>query len=262
MLSRQWPRPISRNAAPSAHHVSMTTAAMTTPNVCDQGHHDGDGVAHRGDAAQLVAQRPHRHRPGVEAVGREHVGQERRSAAPSSRPCRRSYTSMIATINSCNTATLPAVAAGDQGIRPFNARSLVLSVLLGLEPPVLPVRSLVAVGELFGIAPGTMRTALSRMVAAGELSIDDDGYRLVRAGCSSARRPRTSAGVRRRAAGTGRGGSPSSRAPRRSIAERRAFRTHMANAAHGRAAARHVDAPGQPRRSRRRRLAASSCAAR
>src|SRR6478672_8593047 len=64
-------------------------------------------------------------------------------------------------------------------MRPFNARSLVLSVLLGLEPPVLPARSLVRLAELFGIAAGTMRTALSRMVAAGELAGDADGYRLV-----------------------------------------------------------------------------------
>jgi phenylacetic acid degradation operon negative regulatory protein len=113
-------------------------------------------------------------------------------------------------------------------IRPFNARSLVLSVLLGLDPPVLPARSLVTLASLFGIAPGTMRTALSRMVAAGELTVDGDGYRL------------TGRLLERKAAqDIGRRPAPSAwdgswvvavvTAPRRAIAERRAFRTHMAN---------------------------------
>ncbi|MET0324281.1 MAG: PaaX domain-containing protein, C- domain protein [Ilumatobacteraceae bacterium] len=124
------------------------------------------------------------------------------------------------------------MAVGDQGIRPFNARSLVLSVLLGLEPPVLPVRALVTVGELFGVAPGTMRTALSRMVAAGELSVGDDGYRL---------QGRLLA--RKAAQDIGRRPSPSRwdgtwwvavvSVPRRSVADRRAFRTEMANARMG-----------------------------
>jgi phenylacetic acid degradation operon negative regulatory protein len=113
-------------------------------------------------------------------------------------------------------------------IRPFNARSLVLSVLLGLDPPVLPVRALVDLAGLFGIAPGTMRTALSRMVAAGELAGDGDGYRLVgqllerKAAQDIGRRPapRQWDGTWTVAVVT---------APRRSVAERRAFRTHMAN---------------------------------
>lgn len=61
---------------------------------------------------------------------------------------------------------------------PLNARSLALSALLGTHPPELPVRALVALGDLFGIAPGTMRTALSRMLAAGEVTADDGTYRL------------------------------------------------------------------------------------
>jgi len=139
---------------------------------------------------------------------------------------------MIATINRCNTTTLPAVTAGDQGIRPFNARSLVLSVLLGLEPPVLPVRSLVTVGELFDIAAGTMRTALSRMVAAGELSIDDEGYRLQ--GRLLERKAAQDIG-RRRVTGRWDGAwwVAVVAASRRSIADRRAFRTDMANARMG-----------------------------
>ena len=57
----------------------------------------------------------------------------------------------------------------DLEIRPLTARSIVLSTLLGIHPPRLPARNLVRVGELFGIAEGTVRVALSRMVAAGEL---------------------------------------------------------------------------------------------
>jgi phenylacetic acid degradation operon negative regulatory protein len=60
----------------------------------------------------------------------------------------------------------------------LDARSLALSALLGTHPPVLPGRALAALAELFGIAGGTMRTALSRMVATGELSSSDGRYRL------------------------------------------------------------------------------------
>jgi phenylacetic acid degradation operon negative regulatory protein len=63
--------------------------------------------------------------------------------------------------------------------RPLDARSLALSALLGTHPPVLPARALVGIGELFGIAGGTMRTALSRMTATGEVVADDGRYRLV-----------------------------------------------------------------------------------
>lgn len=64
------------------------------------------------------------------------------------------------------------------GLRPLTARSVVLSTLLGAYPPRLPARSLVRVGELFGIAEGTIRVALSRMVAAGDLRQDHGDYAL------------------------------------------------------------------------------------
>lgn len=51
----------------------------------------------------------------------------------------------------------------------LSARSAVLSALLGSHPPRLPARHLVRIGALFGIAEGTVRVALSRMVAAGDL---------------------------------------------------------------------------------------------
>ena len=62
--------------------------------------------------------------------------------------------------------------------KPMTARSVVASTLLGVQPPRLPARILVRSGELFGIAEGTTRVALSRMVSAGELRPDEDGYRL------------------------------------------------------------------------------------
>jgi phenylacetic acid degradation operon negative regulatory protein len=62
--------------------------------------------------------------------------------------------------------------------RPLTARSVVASTLLGMQPPRLPTQILVRSGTLFGIAEGTTRVALSRMVAANELEADGDGYRL------------------------------------------------------------------------------------
>ena len=62
--------------------------------------------------------------------------------------------------------------------RPLTARSVIASTLLGTYPPRLPGQLLVRWGELFGIAEGATRTAMSRMVTAGELEIDDDAYRL------------------------------------------------------------------------------------
>lgn len=62
--------------------------------------------------------------------------------------------------------------------RSLTARSVIASTLLGTEPPRMPARALVQVAELFGITEGTARTALSRMVASGELAADDGSYEL------------------------------------------------------------------------------------
>jgi phenylacetic acid degradation operon negative regulatory protein len=70
------------------------------------------------------------------------------------------------------------MATNTLGIRPLTARSVVLSTLLGLHPPRLPARYLVRVGDLFGIAEGTVRVALSRMVTAGDLAQTDGQYEL------------------------------------------------------------------------------------
>lgn len=75
------------------------------------------------------------------------------------------------------------------GARPrLTARSVLASTLLGLDPPELRTSALVAGAELLGVAPGTARVAISRMVAAGELEATGDGYRL--AGPLLARRAR------------------------------------------------------------------------
>ncbi len=62
---------------------------------------------------------------------------------------------------------------------PLTARSVLASVLLGTDPPRLPTALLVRTAALFGIAEGTARTALSRMVSAGEADAEDGSYRLV-----------------------------------------------------------------------------------
>lgn len=59
--------------------------------------------------------------------------------------------------------------------RPLSARSVLASTLLGTVPPRMPADRLVRVGALFGLAEGTVRTALSRMVSAGELRRDERG---------------------------------------------------------------------------------------
>ncbi|WP_330456220.1 PaaX domain-containing protein, C- domain protein [Streptomyces sp. NBC_00820] len=64
------------------------------------------------------------------------------------------------------------------GLRPLSARSVVLSLLLGTHPPRLPVKDLVRLVEPFGVGGSTLRAALSRMVAAGDLRRTDAVYGL------------------------------------------------------------------------------------
>lgn len=61
-------------------------------------------------------------------------------------------------------------------LRPLTARSVLVSTLLGTDPPRLPVSFLVRTGALFGLAEGTVRTALSRMVSNGDVTTDGDGW--------------------------------------------------------------------------------------
>lgn len=79
-------------------------------------------------------------------------------------------------------------------LRPLTARSVLLSTLLGLDPPVLPAHRLVATASLFGIGEGAARVALSRMTAAGEVVAEDGRYRL--GGRFLARRERQASGRR------------------------------------------------------------------
>ncbi len=121
---------------------------------------------------------------------------------------------------------------GDQHVRPFNARSLVLSVLLGLPEPELDTPALMRLAGLFDIADGTMRTALSRMVTGDDLVALGGGYRLA---------PRHA--ERKAAQDLGRTMPPGAwdgawwivavTAPARALAERRVFRSHMTNARMG-----------------------------
>ena len=63
-------------------------------------------------------------------------------------------------------------------VRPLTARSVVLSLLLGAHPPRLPVRDILDAGEAFGLAPATVRVALTRLVRAGDLISEQSVYTL------------------------------------------------------------------------------------
>ncbi len=63
--------------------------------------------------------------------------------------------------------------------RPLTARSIIASTLLGTHPPRMPVAQLVRSCELFGIRENAARVALSRMVTAGELSVENGRYSLL-----------------------------------------------------------------------------------
>ncbi|MEV0637870.1 PaaX family transcriptional regulator C-terminal domain-containing protein [Streptomyces sp. NPDC050619] len=67
---------------------------------------------------------------------------------------------------------------GEVDPRPLSARSVVLSLLLGVHPPELAAKDLVRAVEPFGVGGSTLRAALSRMTAAGDLRRTDGGYRL------------------------------------------------------------------------------------
>lgn len=63
-------------------------------------------------------------------------------------------------------------------LRPLSARSVVLSLLLGAHPAELSASALVRAGELFEVPGTTLRAALSRLVASGDLVRDGRTYRL------------------------------------------------------------------------------------
>lgn len=61
----------------------------------------------------------------------------------------------------------------EQELTPLPARSVALSLLLGSHPDRMAPATLIRAGEHFGIAPATMRVALTRAVAAGDLRRGD-----------------------------------------------------------------------------------------
>ena len=64
-------------------------------------------------------------------------------------------------------------------LKPVSTRSALLTLLLGAEVPALTTRELIAAASVVGFAEPTVRVALSRMTAAGDVNRDDDGrYRL------------------------------------------------------------------------------------
>lgn len=115
--------------------------------------------------------------------------------------------------------------------RPLNARSIALSALLGTHPPTLTAGALVSLAELFGINGGTMRTALSRMVAAGDLTADGGRYtlsdRLVE------RQAAQDSGRRTPTGWNGTWHTAIALADQRDLADRRQLRSVMANARFG-----------------------------
>ena len=60
--------------------------------------------------------------------------------------------------------------------KPLPARSVVLSLLLGSHPDRLSPAQLTRAGRHFGIPPSTLRVALTRAVAAGDLVRADGDY--------------------------------------------------------------------------------------
>lgn len=115
------------------------------------------------------------------------------------------------------------------GIEPLSARSMILSVLLGSHPPVLSGRRLIGLAELFDIRPGTVRTAMSRMTASGELISDDGDYGL---GARMLQRQRQQDQGRSTPASSwdGHWYTVIVAADRRSVGERRSFRSAMVGA--------------------------------
>jgi phenylacetic acid degradation operon negative regulatory protein len=61
-------------------------------------------------------------------------------------------------------------------LKPLPARSVVLSLLLGSHPDRMSPAQLTRVGEHFGIPASTLRVALTRAVAAGDLRREDSDY--------------------------------------------------------------------------------------
>lgn len=134
-----------------------------------------------------------------------------------------------------NNARIKSVigeVAADGLLEPLNPRSIVLSVLLGSHPPRMPVGRILEFTSLFDLADGTVRTALSRMVAAGDLVNDEGTYRL--AGRLVERQTQQDAGRHDPPAGwDGTWWTVAVLSERRTMAERRDFRARAIGARMG-----------------------------
>lgn len=134
------------------------------------------------------------------------------------------------------TTTTPhgqnAASLDTLGVDSLNPRSVILSVLLGSHPPALPGKAITAMCELFGFRPGTVRTALSRMVAKEDLELQDTTYQL---GATHLGRQRSQDSGRTRVSSNWNGDwiIVAAIAERRSMAERRTFRSQMIEARMG-----------------------------
>ncbi|MEM8902091.1 MAG: PaaX domain-containing protein, C- domain protein [Actinomycetota bacterium] len=82
--------------------------------------------------------------------------------------------------------------------RSLSTRSVLLSTLLGTDPPRLPVARLVRAGAIFGSSEGAVRTALSRLQASGDVTSDDGWYELSPRLADRRRRQEDSRSLRRR----------------------------------------------------------------
>jgi phenylacetic acid degradation operon negative regulatory protein len=85
---------------------------------------------------------------------------------------------LVFVVNNAGISDTISDTASATLLEPLNPRSIVLSVLLGSHPPQMPVHRILEFTSLFDLADGTVRTALSRMVAAGDLVNDEGTYRL------------------------------------------------------------------------------------
>lgn len=70
------------------------------------------------------------------------------------------------------------MATARDDFAPLSARSAILSLMLGAHPNPLTSAELARAGQLLGIAPATVRVAVTRAVSDGDLRRTDGGYRL------------------------------------------------------------------------------------
>lgn len=135
---------------------------------------------------------------------------------------------MLHSVFVANKQSVPAVSASPP-LEPLSPRSIVLSLLLGSHPPQMPVGRILEFTALFDIADGAVRTALSRMVTAGDLITDDGPYRL--ASRLLERQAQQDAGrVDPARVWDGTWWTVAVLAERRTMAERRAFRSQAVGA--------------------------------